>query len=153
MKRVLDVCCGSRMFWFNKKDERALFCDKRTESHILCDGRSLEISPDVECDFRNLPFDDESFNLVVFDPPHLIKAGQESWIVKKYGCLTDDWKQDLSLGFSECFRVLIDNGILVFKWNEDQIQVKEVLSLTDKKPLFGHRSGKRSGTHWICFMK
>lgn len=26
---VLDACCGSRMFWFDKQDERALFIDKR----------------------------------------------------------------------------------------------------------------------------
>ena len=30
MKKVLDVCCGSRMFWFDTNDARALFCDKRS---------------------------------------------------------------------------------------------------------------------------
>ena len=34
-KTVLDACCGSRMFWFNKSDERAVFNDIRKESHIL----------------------------------------------------------------------------------------------------------------------
>lgn len=29
---VLDMCCGSRMFWFNKRDTRALFTDIRSES-------------------------------------------------------------------------------------------------------------------------
>lgn len=24
---ILDVCCGSRMFWFNKRDARAVFAD------------------------------------------------------------------------------------------------------------------------------
>ena len=28
---VLDACCGSRMFWFDRKDQRATFVDKRRE--------------------------------------------------------------------------------------------------------------------------
>ena len=43
---ILDVCCGSRMFWFNKRDTRAVFADIRAEEHNLCDGRRLVISPD-----------------------------------------------------------------------------------------------------------
>ena len=35
MKPILDPCCGSRMFWFDKKDERAVFTDKRSEQHTL----------------------------------------------------------------------------------------------------------------------
>jgi hypothetical protein len=48
---------------------------------------------------------------------------------------------------------LEQDGVLIFKWNETQIKTAEVLSLTDQKPLFGHISGKRANTHWICFMK
>lgn len=47
MKTILDPCCGSRMFWFDKKDDRAVFTDKRSEQHILCDGRELIIEPDT----------------------------------------------------------------------------------------------------------
>ena len=42
---------------------------------------------------------------------------------------------------------------MIFKWNETDIKVSEVLKLTPEKPIFGHISGKRSNTHWICFMK
>lgn len=150
---VLDVCCGSRMFWFDKDDERAVFNDIRREEHTLCDGRELIIDPDTRFDFSNLGFDDCQFNLVVFDPPHLEKIGDSAWMAKKYGKLTPDWQDKLKGGFSECFRVLKDGGVLIFKWNEDQIKVSEILKLTDKKPLFGHRSGKRSNTHWIAFIK
>lgn len=31
MKPILDPCCGSRMMWFDKQDQRCLFGDKRTE--------------------------------------------------------------------------------------------------------------------------
>lgn len=84
---ILDMCCGSRMFWFNKQDSRAVFADIRAEEHSLCDGRRLVISPDLIADFRALPFADSSFPVVVFDPPHLERVGQTAWIGKKYGRL------------------------------------------------------------------
>ncbi len=84
---ILDMCCGSRMFWLNKRDERAVFADIRAEEHILCDGRRLVISPDLIADFRALPFADSSFPVVVFDPPHLERVGQTAWMGKKYGRL------------------------------------------------------------------
>lgn len=152
-KQILDPCCGSRMFWFDKKNPNVLFGDIRSESHILCDGRKLEINPDQLLDFRSLPFDTGSFKLVCFDPPHLVTAGEKGWQKKKYGKLQKTWQEDLKLGFSECFRVLETSGILIFKWNETQIKTSEILKLTDEEPLFGHISGKRSNTHWLCFMK
>lgn len=152
-KPVLDPCCGSRMFWFDKEDDRCIFGDIRMLTETLCDGRVLSINPDVFMDFRNLMFEDNTFPLVVFDPPHLRKAGSKSWQGLKYGILSEHWEEDLTLGFKECFRVLKPSGVLIFKWNEIQIKVSDVLSLTPEKPLFGHRSGKRSNTHWIVFMK
>jgi hypothetical protein len=153
LQLILDPCCGSRMFWFDKKNQAALFGDIRDEEHILCDGRSLNITPDVLMDFRKMEFPDNSFRLVVFDPPHLRSAGPRSWLRAKYGMLSDDWREDLREGFSECFRVLKEEGVLIFKWNETQIKVSEILALTDHKPLFGHLSGKAANTHWMTFMK
>lgn len=66
---VLDPCCGGRMMWFNRQDQRALFGDIRSEKHTLCDGRAFNITPDLNMDFRAMPFPDESFRLVCFDPP------------------------------------------------------------------------------------
>jgi hypothetical protein len=75
------------MFWFNKTDSRAMFVDKRRESHVLCDGRALEISPDLVADFTTLPFPAECFYLVVFDPPHMTSLGENSWLAKNTaGC-------------------------------------------------------------------
>ena len=59
---VLDPASGSRMFYFDKADERVLFGDIRRESHILCDGRALEVNPDQVMDFRSLPFEDGAFD-------------------------------------------------------------------------------------------
>ena len=75
-KIILDACCGSRMSWFDKENPLALFADIRDEEHILCDGRTLKVHPDIVSDFTDMPFLDESFKLVVFDPPHLLKAGR-----------------------------------------------------------------------------
>jgi SAM-dependent methyltransferase len=156
---VLDACCGSKMFWFDRDDDRAIFGDIRSESHVLKDvsssggSRELIIAPDQQMDFRNLPFQEGRFHLVVFDPPHLIRNGNSGWLAKKYGKLGEDWREDIRAGFSECFRVLKPYGTLIFKWNEHEVKVSELLKLTDQKPLFGNRCGKTSKSHWIVFMK
>lgn len=151
---VLDPASGSRMFYFDKSDDRVLFGDIRSEEHILCDGRALSIAPDMEMDFRALPFPDASFRVVVFDPPHLVRVGKNAWMGKKYGRLdADTWEEDLRAGFEECFRVLAEHGVLIFKWNETQIPVSKVLALTSARPLVGHRSGKTARTHWVTFIK
>ncbi len=150
MKKILDVCCGSRMFWFDKKNKETIYMDNRKLEDVLCDGRKLEINPDIVADFRNIPFKDNTFHLVIFDPPHLLKVGEKSWLAKKYGKLDINWREDIKQGFKECMRVLKTNGILVFKWNEEQIKLKEILDVIDYKPLLGN---KRSKTHWLVFMK
>ena len=156
MKPILDPCCGSRMMWFDKQDQRCLFGDCRAETHLLKDRqylRHLEIRPDVQLDFTALPFPDGQFKVVVLDPPHLVHAGKKSWLAKKYGRLTQDWNNDIRKGFAECFRVLKPGGVLIFKWNEDQIKVPQILALTPNKPLFGHPTGRHGRTHWFTFMK
>ena len=153
---VLDPCCGSRMMWFDKADQRCLFGDSRTETYLLKDRqylRHLEIKPDVQLDFTALPFPDGQFRLVAFDPPHLVHAGKKSWLAKKYGTLGTDWREDIRKGFTECFRVLKPGGVLIFKWNEDQIKVPQILALTPHQPLFGHPTGRHGRTHWFTFMK
>lgn len=107
MVEVLDACCGSRMFWFDKEDPRALFMDNRTvDNELLCDNRRLTVNPDIVADFTDMPFEDELFSLVVFDPPHLLRAGPNSWLAKKYGKLDESWPTMLHDGFAECMRVL-----------------------------------------------
>lgn len=159
--QILDPCCGSRMMWFDKHDPRALFGDIRQETLVVTDNsprnksgtRTLHIQPDTIMDFRSMPFQDGSFKLVAFDPPHLVQAGPRSWLAAKYGKLGQDWRDDLRAGFSECFRVLASDGVLVFKWNEVQIKLRDVLALTPEKPLFGQVSGRSGLTHWLVFMK
>lgn len=138
------------MFWYDKENPNVLYIDNRTLDTTLCDGRKLEIKPDEIVDFRNMPYPDKSFKMVVFDPPHLIHAGETSWLKQKYGILPADWEDYISKGFDECWRVLDTNGTLIFKWNEEQIKTSEILKVISQKPLFGD---KRSKTHWLVFCK
>ena len=158
MKPILDVCCGGKMCYFDKHDPRVFFCDKRQIKTTLCDGRQFEVAPDLVADFTRLPFPSNSFKVVVFDPPHLLRninanSCNVGWQHTKYGELNTGWTDMLRLGFTECFRVLEPNGTLIFKWNETDIKLSEILKLTDQKPVLGHKSGKRSNTHWVLFVK
>lgn len=107
---ILDACCGGKMFYFDKQDDRVLFQDIRDVETTLCDGRKFEVKLDVKADFTSMPYSDESFSMVVFDPPHLKYTGSKKeksgYQMIKYGCLEGDWKDMLSKGFKECFRVL-----------------------------------------------
>ena len=157
---VLDPCCGSRMMWLDKGDQRCLFGDQRSETIVVTDRshredgtRTLVVEPDMLMDFRALPFAEASFWHVAFDPPHLVRAGPKSWLAAKYGKLATDWRDDLRIGFAECFRVLKPNGTLNFKWNETQVKLAEILTLTPHKPLYGQVSGRRGMTHWLAFVK
>lgn len=152
-KIILDACCGSRMFWFDRKNTNVVFADIRTEEHELCDGRILKIEPDIEMDFRDIKFSDNTFKMVVFDPPHMNKLGKNTWMAQKYGVLLPTWELDIKQGFNECMRVLEPNGFLIFKWNEAQITLNKVLEVIQVKPLFGHVTGKHGRTIWMCFLK
>ena len=155
MKLILDPASSMRSFYFDKKDKRVLFGDIRVkETHLLTNGQTIHIEPDEVMDFRAIPYPDETFKVVVFDPPHMLNLSEKSWMRKKYGVLDrETWQDDLTKGFAECFRVLKDEGTLIFKWNEVSIPLKDILALTPYKPVLGHPSGKRMGTHWVLFIK
>lgn len=149
---VLDMTAGGRAMWFDKTDNRAVFVDNRRETYTLCDGRTYQINSDMLADFRQLPFDDNSFHLVVFDPPHLTRLGKNSWLAKKYGRLLPSWHDDIHAGFTEAFRVLRPSGVLIFKWSEVQIPLTTILELSPHPPLFGH-TGTNPSTYWMTFIK
>lgn len=153
-KCILDACCGGRMFWFNKTHPNVLYVDNRRREKGYSKFRpNHTVLPDEEVDFRNMPYKDKSFKLVVFDPPHIF--GKENSLINQYyGSLDKEtWREDIKRGFDECWRVLDDYGVLVFKWNEVRIPKKDILLLIERQPLFGHQVGGRMQTHWMCFMK
>jgi SAM-dependent methyltransferase len=151
-KLVLDATAGYRMMHMNKKNPNVLYIDQR-----------FEVKPDEVQDFRKLPYPDESFQLIIFDPPHLKDDHHDPKIKlnSDYGLLiSETWQSDLKKGFAELWRVLKVNGVLVFKWNDHDIRCKHVLTLFPVEPIIGqvangdrklHKS--RSCTVWFTFMK
>jgi hypothetical protein len=153
-KFILDACCSVRAMWSNKQHPNTLYIDIRKEP--LGFGRKEMIDPDIIMDFRKMDFPDNKFKLVVFEPPHLKTLGESSYFRKKFGCLNaETWQDDLKRGFSECWRVLEDYGVLIFKWSDNEVKFKEVLKLAPTKPLFYNTSNNKatSTTKWFCFMK
>lgn len=65
---ILDMCCGSRMFWLDKAEPRAVFCD-------ICDERRLVISTDVIADFPAPPFAEA---LVMSNLPKLCSVNEQA---------------------------------------------------------------------------
>ena len=150
--KILDVCCSNRSMYFDKDNPHVIHCDKRVEDITLSNNRSCNISPDVQHDFTAMPFADQSFEMIVWDPPHLSSLGNNSIMAQRYGKLFPGWEDDIHAGFDECWRVLKYNGTLIFKWNEFEIKLKQILELAPD-PLFGHSTGSKSKTKWITFVK
>ncbi len=147
---ILDVCCGSQMFYFDKNRRDLITMDIRQEKFTIHE-KKVDVNPSIVGDFRNIPFRSETFHHVVFDPPHLIHPGKNSIMFGQYGGLSKEtWREDIRQGFLECWRVLKPEGTLIFKWSDHDINIKKVLDICPLKPLYGHRRGK---SIWLVFIK
>lgn len=150
---ILDACCGGRMWWWDKTHPLATYMDKRVAPPGSCDVRpNWSCEPDVLGDFRAMPFEDESFQLVVFDPPHLTRESESGGYIRlKFGALPRSREQeDLRQGFAECWRVLRPGGTLVFKWADKLERVKPHFPA---EPIVGTRSPRGGQTRWFIFYK
>lgn len=150
--RILDATCGGRHLWVDKSHPDTTYVDRRVLPKGTIPIRpNWNVTPDVCADFTSLPFDDETFDLVVFDPPHIIRdTPSKSFLRTKYGELTsDNWEATLRDGFAECWRVLRAPGTLHFKWAESNIPLKQVLALFPIAPLFKNKQR----VSWSVFAK
>lgn len=163
-EEILDATTGGRTIWHeaNKHNENTLYIDRREKEPGFHgqEGRTYGVQPDEIQDFRDLPYADESFNLVVFDPPHdVTEAGMETlggYVQKKYGALhAETWQADIEAGFDELWRVLKPGGTLVFKFSNRAVPFREVLALAPTDPLFGTMTKKtsRCENRWFVFYK
>ena len=157
MKPILDPMCGSRMFYFDKNNKSVLFGDIRDETHLTRQYKKLEIHPDQIMDARDLEFPDNSFHLVILDPPHLINCGKTSDMAKSYGVLEKAWHEDMKRIFKEAWRVLKPNGTLIFKWADKDVSLAELLYVLERQPVFGDKkpSANKAGTNrfFLVFFK
>ena len=90
--------------------------------------RTANIDPDIIADFTDLPFPDESFALVVMDPPHIPQETCTGMVVRQYGHLAGDWKEMLRK-VPRMLPCAETDGTLIFKWNEVSPDKKTFFSL------------------------
>ena len=147
--KILDATAGSRGIWFQKNLPFVTFMDKRNGKFVFYPNpktkRTFDIKPDVVADWtKTIPFDDNYFDMVLFDPPHLVVSKkpkndfkmhiQYSYLIK------DNWQHTIRKGFNELFRVLKPMGILILKWCATDIKIMEVIKLSPYKPMFSNMS-------------
>jgi tRNA G10 N-methylase Trm11 len=143
--KILDMSAGKRNIWFQRLYPDTVFIDKRPE-----------MFPDVVADSHHLPFPDGLFDLIVFDPPHMVH-GESSMMAKYYGSLSGTEIKDLIHQSSlEAYRVSTPQAMLSFKWNDHDVRLDHTLPLMEGwEPLFGHnfKAGRRSETYWVLCRK
>ena len=147
---ILDMTCGPRMTWFQKDRPDVIYCDKRQFEETKY-GQQIKVHPDVICDSRRLPFGDNTFSGAYFDPPHIVRFNNMSWMAKKYSMLFTTWKEDLKECMNEAHRVTKPGSLICVKWSEIEIP-KEDLFESIGLPCFGTRTGKNNKTWWLVYI-
>lgn len=163
--KILDATCGFRGIWFQKNHPFVTFMDKRnevvdskTKGVKFKSRRRWKIKPDVVSEWKNAPFPDEYFDMIIFDPPHKIVNTKRELgaIEKEYGCFYGNgWKKEIKEGVDKLFKILKPEGVFVFKWSDSNIDVNKILKLFPYKPMFGSNTKSKGHTanFWIVFIK
>jgi len=155
--KILDATAGFRGIWFQKNHPFVTFMDKREGSFRfsdICDyklsrDRTYKVKPDVVSEWKDTPFPDNHFDMVVFDPPHLIvdREKKKGAMTQAYGCLyKDNWKKELREGIKKLFDVLKPEGIFILKWCENSVKVEDIIDLCPYPPLFGSNTKSKGHT-------
>ena len=93
--KILDATAGLKGIWYQKDHPFVTFMDhryingsKQKTSNNIKNRRVIRIKPDVVAEWKDTPFPDNYFDMVVFDPPHMIRNKKCDHIfVEKYGML------------------------------------------------------------------
>lgn len=131
--KVLDLSAGNGAVWFGDRPTGVVAVDKRAET-----------TANVLCDTRSLPFQDDAFDLAVFDPPHT-NCGPNSDMARRYGHSKMDEIRDLIRGTGlEASRCVKRMGTMALKWSDRDIGLTAVLGAMPMwRPLFGHHVVQR----------
>lgn len=165
--KILDATCGFRGIWFQKNHPFVTFMDKRNETvKCICikdqrvsHKRFYKVKPDVVSEWKDAPFPNNYFDMVIFDPPHLIIDKNKknlSAMEKQYGHLyKHNWRSELKQGIKKLFDVLKPEGIFILKWCENSVKVEDIIKLCPYPPLFGSNTKSKGHTanFWILFLK
>jgi len=152
-KLILDSSAGNRMMWSNKNPPLTVFMDKETR---------LRTPPDVFGCWESLPFRDNAFRCVIFDPPHKFNRRSGFWADPEspnyYGA--DIRREKLTSGIYHGTREFLRIAErLCFKWSDDEISLQRILSLFPKEWAETYRRGDdKIRVHgntmwWITFLR
>lgn len=104
---TLDPTYGHGTFWKTWQPTVLVALD-------LDPAKSIDLT---SADFTDLPFEDQSFDAVVFDPPYKLNGRPDPVIDQRYGIHEPTrWQDRMALvrtGIAECARVLGDGYLLV----------------------------------------
>ena len=169
---ILDATAGNRTMWQVKDISHIIYVDME---------RKLKNKPTLFADNTNLPFPNKTFDTIFYDPPHNWGGGDEpnpiypseikKWAEKHkpfaftyYGW--DKYKTRVQLirhvymAQKEFYRVLKDDGILLFKWNEMRIPLDRILGAFDRwVQIMDLRvndithTASQHQTFWVLFVK
>ena len=146
--RILDMTAGGRNIWMVKQHPDAVYVDHR-----------LEVRPDIVGDSTKLPFEEASFNLIVFDPPHgNFSVGSNQG--RLYGSYTiPEIRQFMAGAAAESWRVALPEALMAFKWCNHDMRHERALEIISPwwEALFGHvvsiRSRHASTTQWFMLKR
>lgn len=146
--RVLDCSAGLRGMWLDKHFPSAVYVDIRSE-----------VSPDLVASSTCLPFHNETFDLILFDPPHHNVGASGEWSLD-YGVFTTAEILNLCRRtFPELRRVVKPAGVVLFKWNDHSIGLSRVMPdpETGLVPLVAQRvayhTKHASVTTWVTLVR
>lgn len=149
---ILDPCCGEREIHFNKRNTLVDYRDNRVANARLYNGDPILINPDTIGDVLRINAPDGAYHLVILDPPYL-PYNTNNFLSQKYGKLPNDWRKWLKDAFDECWRVLANDGTLVFRWRSYKIPLETVLLYAPAKPVVGNKKPLETKAHWVLFFK
>lgn len=166
---ILDVTAGNRHIWKeNKFSDKVIFCDKET---------NLKIKPDVVYKWNELPFKDNSFHCIIFDPPFYARPASK-WF-KVQHCDPLESNRDKELGTHWWGETYPNHGSMIrefikaqrefarvsprlcFKWCDADLPIDRILTVfTDwqiqfKQSIIPTSRGKKYGsrTWWVKMVR
>uniref|UniRef100_A0A6H1ZMT4 Putative methyltransferase n=1 Tax=viral metagenome TaxID=1070528 RepID=A0A6H1ZMT4_9ZZZZ len=169
---ILDATAGNRTMWNWKNSPDIIYLDVE---------KRLQRKPTIIASNGHLPFKAKSISSIFFDPPHAwnIKGHYHSYpaqckeyfnkwhdkaVPRYYGW--DRYKTKGGLiamihyAQREFYRVLKDDGLLWFKWNDMKTSIRKIIPIFNLwiVMLFLYvndptHTGSTHQTYWICMTK
>ena len=130
--KILDATAGFRGIWFEKNHPLVTFLDKRSGKYYYMTKsgkkKCTTIKPDVVCEWKDIAYPDDYFDMIVFDPPHIFRKDITNGnMIIDYGKLNpNSWRRDLEIAFKQLFRILKPNGVFILKWNECNKSIDDI---------------------------